>query len=257
MDEVALYRHPNFLRSLEGHNTSWEEYVEAICYRFGGIQDPLEELRQHGDLEEYIQDFDILWNKAEINEKQALVIFLGHMELEIKNIVKIFEPKTLKHTFNFSKLQANTLSYQKSPRYVRKPSTLCTNPIAITPLTFPQQTSRNPGNSHTNSYKPHSAQWTPNPTNNIYPNPSKPTKFIKNQEFEDRRLKGLCFPQYSGRGRGLPRRGGGSRESLQPIGHTSHFLGCVGRNGGSQYNESQWKNGQNYSVHLDSFGQHL
>jgi hypothetical protein len=196
LDGVALYWHQNFLRSLEGQNTSWEEYVEAICYRFGGRQDPLEELmelRQHGDLEEYIQDFDILWNKAEINEKQALVIFLGGMELEIKNTVKMFDPKTLKHAFNLARLQANTLSYRKSPGYIRKTSTMCTNPTANTPFTFPQQNPRNPANSQANSSKPHSAQWTTNPNNNIYPNPSKPTKFIRNQEFKERRLKGLCF----------------------------------------------------------------
>jgi hypothetical protein len=29
----------------------------------------LMELRQSGELEEYIQAFDILWNKAKINEK--------------------------------------------------------------------------------------------------------------------------------------------------------------------------------------------
>ena len=92
---VALYWHQNFLRTLGDQKTSWEEYVEAICYRFGERQDPLEELmelRQSGELEEYIQAFDILWNKAEINEKQALVIFLGGMELEIKNIVKTTNP---------------------------------------------------------------------------------------------------------------------------------------------------------------------
>jgi hypothetical protein len=42
------------------------------------------ELKQLRDLEEYIQDFDILWNKAKISEKQALVIFLGGLELELK-----------------------------------------------------------------------------------------------------------------------------------------------------------------------------
>jgi len=60
---VALYWHQNFLRTLGDQKTSWEEYVEAICYRFGERQDPLEELmelRQSGELEEYIQAFDIL-----------------------------------------------------------------------------------------------------------------------------------------------------------------------------------------------------
>jgi hypothetical protein len=80
LDGVALYWHQNFLKNLGNQKSSWEDYVEAICYRFGGQQDPLEELmelKQRGELEEYIQDFDILWNKAEVSEKQALVIFLG------------------------------------------------------------------------------------------------------------------------------------------------------------------------------------
>ena len=90
--------------------------MEAIGCRFGGQQDPLEalmELKQRGNLEEYIQDFDILWRKAEINEKQSLVIFLGGLEFEIKNTVKMFKPKTLKHTYNLARLQANILSYKK------------------------------------------------------------------------------------------------------------------------------------------------
>jgi len=70
---------------------------------------------------------------------------------------------------------------------------MCTNLIANTPSTFPLHTTKNLANSHTSLSKPHPAQWTPNPTNSTYPNPSKPTKFIRNQEFEDRRLKGLCF----------------------------------------------------------------
>jgi hypothetical protein len=121
LDGVALYWYQNFMRSLGDQKTSWEDYIEAICYRFGGRQDPLKELmklRQSGDLEEYIQDFDIFWSKAKINEKQALVIFLGDMELEIKNTVKIFELKTLKHAYNLARLQANTLTYKKSPSYV-------------------------------------------------------------------------------------------------------------------------------------------
>ena len=66
------------------------------------------ELKQRGELEEYIQDFDILWNKTEVSEKQALVIFLGGLEIEIKNTVKMFEPKTLRHAYNLSRLQSNT-----------------------------------------------------------------------------------------------------------------------------------------------------
>jgi len=196
LDEVALYRHQNLLRSLGDQKTSWEDYVEAIWYWFGGRQDPLEELmklKQSGDLEEYIQDFDILWNKVKINEKQALVIFLGGMELEIKNTVKMFEPKTFKHAYNLARLQANTLTYRKSPNYVRRFASLCTNPPANTPTTFPLNTTNNPATSHVSLPKRHSAPWSNSPTNSTYQNPSKPTKFIRNQKLEDRRLKGLCF----------------------------------------------------------------
>nr|TKS08041.1 hypothetical protein D5086_0000106910 [Populus alba] len=159
-------------------------------------KDPLEELmelKQSGDLEEYIQDFDILWNKAEVNEKQALVIFLGGIDLEIKNTVKMFEPKTLKHAYNLSRLQANTLTHRKSPSYIRKVTSLYTNPTVSNPLIQPIQTTKNPVNSQTNVSKPQPASWTAHSNHSNYSNPSRPTKFIKNQEFEDRRLKGLCF----------------------------------------------------------------
>jgi hypothetical protein len=63
--------------------------VEALCAKFGGQVDPLKELmdlRQTGNLEVYIQDFDILWNKAEINEKQVMIFFIGGLEIEINNL---------------------------------------------------------------------------------------------------------------------------------------------------------------------------
>jgi hypothetical protein len=54
--------------------------MDALCYRFGGQKNPLKELteyKQEGELEGYIKDFDILWNKAKISKRQALVFFLG------------------------------------------------------------------------------------------------------------------------------------------------------------------------------------
>jgi hypothetical protein len=63
--------------------------VEALCAKFGGQVDPLKELmdlRQTGNLEVYIQDFDSLWNKAEINEKQVMIFFIGGLEIEINNL---------------------------------------------------------------------------------------------------------------------------------------------------------------------------
>jgi hypothetical protein len=73
---MALYWHQNFMRSNGGRLVSWKEYVEAICGRFGGHKDPLEkltDLKQEGDLETYIRDFDILWNRVEIDERYVLI----------------------------------------------------------------------------------------------------------------------------------------------------------------------------------------
>lgn len=40
--------------------------------------------------------------------------FLGRgFEVEIKNIVKMFESKALKHAYNLARLQPNTLAYKK------------------------------------------------------------------------------------------------------------------------------------------------
>jgi len=78
LDDIALYRHQNFMKNPNNQRVSWGEYEEALCYRFRGQKDLMEDLiglKQVGTLENYIHDFDILWNKAGIREKQALVIF--------------------------------------------------------------------------------------------------------------------------------------------------------------------------------------
>ena len=92
--------------------TTWEEYTEALYGWFGGQQDPLEELmelRQTGSLEAYIQDFDVLWNKADISERQAMVFFIGGLEIKIKNPVKMLDPKALRQAYNLARLQDNTV----------------------------------------------------------------------------------------------------------------------------------------------------
>jgi hypothetical protein len=65
-------------------------------------------------LETYIQDFDVLWNKADISERQAMVFFIGGLEIKIKNPIKMFDPKALRQAYNLARLQDNTLSYGRS-----------------------------------------------------------------------------------------------------------------------------------------------
>ncbi|KAJ6862568.1 hypothetical protein NC652_039424 [Populus alba x Populus x berolinensis] len=84
LDGLELYWHQNYTKNLEGHEVTWVEYVDALCCWFGDQKDPLEELIEHkheGDLEGYIRDFDMLWNRAQISKKQALVFFLGGLEI--------------------------------------------------------------------------------------------------------------------------------------------------------------------------------
>ena len=72
LDGMALCWHQNFMRSLGGQAVSWLKYVEALYYKFRGEKNPLEELielKQKNDFETYIKDFDILWNRYEILRK--------------------------------------------------------------------------------------------------------------------------------------------------------------------------------------------
>lgn len=50
----------------------------------GSIGEELKDLKQTVSLNTFIQDFDIMWNRAEISEKQASVFFVGGLEMEIK-----------------------------------------------------------------------------------------------------------------------------------------------------------------------------
>lgn len=102
LDGMALYRLQNFTISLGDKTISWSEYVDALCSRFRGQKNPSEELmelRQVGNLETYIQNFDMLSNRAEVNEKSALVFFIRGLGVEIKNLAK---------------LQENTLIYRRN-----------------------------------------------------------------------------------------------------------------------------------------------
>jgi predicted O-linked N-acetylglucosamine transferase (SPINDLY family) len=143
LDGMTLYWHQNFTKSIRGRAATWEEYTEAMCGRFGGHQDPLEELmelRQTGSLETYIQDFDVLWNKADISERQAMVFFIEGLEIKIKNPVKMFDPKALRQAYNLARLQDNTLSYRTSQPQSHQTQPKCTPHSVPSSVPFKQNT---------------------------------------------------------------------------------------------------------------------
>jgi len=65
-------------------------------------------------METYIHNFDIMWNRADFSKKEALVFFMDGLEVEIENLVKIFELKVFKLVYNLAHLQENTLSHYRN-----------------------------------------------------------------------------------------------------------------------------------------------
>jgi hypothetical protein len=162
----------------------------------GGGRNLLEkliELKQKNDLETYIKDFDILWNRSEISEKNALVFFIRGLEVEVKNLIKMFEPKTLKQAYTFAHLQDNTLTHR---RYSSNPNKQTYQPTTYAhqskPYTPPNYNKSLLGSSN-NTSKPFSNGLlsTPPPynTNQV----SRITRPIKKKDLDKRRAKGLCF----------------------------------------------------------------
>ena len=178
-------------------NQATRGYVEALCCRFGGQKDPLEELMEHkqdGDLEGYIKDFDELWNRAQISEKQALVFFLGGLEIEIKHLVKMFEPKSLKQAYNLARLHNNTLTHRKiHPHYPRSQGQIHSHSPPMKP-NYPTNTLKaeiNPCENSSQALLPTPTTFHPNNNSSYFGH--KPSKPIRTKEMDERRAKGLCF----------------------------------------------------------------
>jgi len=91
-------------------------------------------------LETYIKDFDILWNRSEISEKNALVFFIRGLEVEVKNLIKMFEPKTLEQAYTFARLQDNTLTHRRYSSNPNKPTNQLHMLIKVNHTLYPTTT---------------------------------------------------------------------------------------------------------------------
>jgi hypothetical protein len=115
------------------------------------------------------------------------------LELEIKNTVKMFEPKDLRQAFNLARLQANTLTHRQNPGYIPKHSmSIASHSLPAKPIHTPNLITT-PFSTASNIPTVKAPSWPNSSQNSFNTTPNKPTKSIKNQEFEERRLKGLCF----------------------------------------------------------------
>ena len=65
----------------------------------------LKELKQTGALQDYVTAFELLWDKAQLSESQALSCFLDGLNHAIEMEVRMFNPKTLQDAYSLAKLQ--------------------------------------------------------------------------------------------------------------------------------------------------------
>ena len=73
LEDCVLHWHKSYLKLMVRMHT-WEEYVIALHKRFGlpAYEDPMadiKKLKQTGTLQEYLREFDLLLNKAQLTKK--------------------------------------------------------------------------------------------------------------------------------------------------------------------------------------------
>ena len=119
-----------------------------------------------------------------------MVFFIGGLEIEIKNPVKMFDPKALKQAYNLARLQDNTLAYRRSlPTPHQYTSQALPNATSFKPNT-PLPYSRPSATPNPNTFRSQQTGILPTPTTHFS---QKPTRSIRPRDLEERRAKGLCF----------------------------------------------------------------
>ena len=64
----------------------------------------IKKLKQMGSLQEYVKNFEVLMDKAQLGEGQALSCFLAGLKHDMEIMVRMFNPKTLQEA-SLAKLQ--------------------------------------------------------------------------------------------------------------------------------------------------------
>lgn len=55
-------------------------------------------------MQQYLEDFEIMLSKINFTETQAISHFLGELKEGLEMSVRLFNPFTLKHTYNIAKV---------------------------------------------------------------------------------------------------------------------------------------------------------
>ncbi|GJU93992.1 retrotransposon-related protein [Tanacetum coccineum] len=155
--DKALLWHRQFIK-VHGDNVTWPVYRDAIVQRFGTVfDDPM----------------------VDISVEHSISLYLGGLPTEIEMGVRMFKPRTLTDAYCLTNLQEATLNAVKKKSKMQ----------------FSASTSRYGSNVATNTSNPKPLLTLPNTTRtwNNKPNTAPPRKQLTQKEYEDKRVKNLCF----------------------------------------------------------------
>ena len=107
---------------IEWENVPWTLYESDILSRFGEINDDplveLKNLKQTGDVTTYQDRFELLLNKVELTESQAVSMFIGGLKGEIGIPLRMFKPATMKDVTSLAKMQESSVAILRTrPNY--------------------------------------------------------------------------------------------------------------------------------------------
>ncbi|XP_022041421.1 uncharacterized protein LOC110944001 [Helianthus annuus] len=113
LEGVALDWHQGYFDSQdrEIEDITWDEYSRSIINRFSErlSQDPMEELKnlhQTSSLQDYTKEFDSLLNRVKLTDEYAVSLFVGGLKPEIRYLVKIFRPRSMRDAITMAKQQS-------------------------------------------------------------------------------------------------------------------------------------------------------
>ncbi|KAM0053973.1 putative nucleotidyltransferase, Ribonuclease H [Helianthus debilis subsp. tardiflorus] len=112
LEGAALEWHQGYVDSQNRdiEDITWEEYSRSAITRFSErlSEDAMEELKnlnQTGSLHDYTKEFDSLLNRVKLSDEYAASLYVGGLKPEIRCLVKIFKPKTMRDAISMAKQQ--------------------------------------------------------------------------------------------------------------------------------------------------------
>ncbi|KAJ0491928.1 putative nucleotidyltransferase, Ribonuclease H [Helianthus annuus] len=190
LEGAALEWHQGFVDSQdrEIEDIPWEEYSRSVITRFSQrlTEDAMEELKnlhQTGSLSEYTKEFDSLLNRVKLNDEYAASLYIGGLKPEIRCLVKIFKPRTMRDAIAMAKQQTVVYTTLFGEKDVKKPNLNQTVNHASSKGSFSTNT-KNLGTTNNN------LALLPTPPNNKM---LKNVKKVPAKVAEEKRAKGECF----------------------------------------------------------------